>query len=1415
MKKRVLSLFMALILCLSLLPMSALAEEISWPEIGSTVRIDNVDYTYKGDFTSLPLDLTSSNYPGSCIFKAGNGYVLCNKNTKKVILYNAEITASYALEVPSGAEVTVEGNNTLHGTGSYALVCYSGRITVTGSGSLSTLTDSTGSFDYAVNAVSGDISIDIAGDFTSNGIQAQSSNVTVKSGGTVEVTGLVRADSAVTVEAGDSLSITNTANMAVQSINSGSVSLTAKNGNITVSGGNNYNKYAINAGSSAITLDASGEIRVADYAGHPGVNGNSLNISGTIPEGSTLHSSCGVIVPVGKTLVNNGTLFPNSGTVTVAGTLICGTGSEIKNENGTITPTATGGGAIQSAPVSVTKLDFRFNPPSSVTEYNITYGGTAKWEPGNDSTPNKLTLNGVTMTDDSNVVGVPANTEIVLTGSNKITATNGTAIWAQGSPLKISGAGSLEVTAPSGQNALWSNTSSIDVNITGALTVSGNIRADGGTLSLQSGDDISVTGSMYGKQKITAIAGKSLSITNTSGTAVFASSCNEVSLAAQNGNLTVSGTGSNGFGIYGIWNSTALKLHASGNVSVTGTTYSMQGTTLELSGTIPENSTLTADGTKSLTVPAEKKLINNGTIKLISFPGAVTVLGTLTNNGSIFNETNAPIQPEVSGNGVITVNAAMDFTQKDTDDTGEGYSWDSASKTLTLTNYKMTEPCNDTAIILPDNAKLVLKGENTLNSKNGALIDAKGTLEISGTGSLTGSAGGEAALNAQGALTITDCKLDLTNPSRWKNVICTNGNALTITGSADVTLHTASDSGWGIKTDDGGNLTLDSNAKLTVSGGTGIFVGAGISTKVATVRIAGTLDVSGCANLGANLLNVTLDMKGSSITAPTKDKGGIYLYQNAAGTLTGQTDIKAFVGNFRVTSPNASIVNYYKVKKDDTLGLYAEGSTVTFTAEEKEGKPFASWTATGVTLDNETNAEISFTMPSNNVTLTTAYTTSVNKVSLDKTELALTVGDTQTLTATITPDDANNKSVSWSSDKPSVATVDENGKVTAVAEGTAKITVTTVDGKKTAVCAVTVTAKSSGGSSSGGGTTGGSSSSSKPSASTGKTETVTKPDGTKVQTETKADGTKVQTVTGKDGSVTKTETKKDGSSVTETKAADGSTGTVKTDKNGQTEAKTALSNKAIEDAKKSGEAVKAPVEVEASRDSSTAPTVKVELPKGAGETKVEIPVTNVKPGTVAVLVHADGTEEIAKNSLPTEDGIQLTINGGATVKIVDNSKGFIDTQDHWAKDAIDFVSARGLVNGMSATIYAPNASTTRAQLWTILARQNDADLTGGSIWYENAQNWAKEKGISDGTNPNGTINRAQMVTMLYRAAGSPEVSITTTFTDVPADSYYAKAVAWAVENGITAGVGGGRFDPNSTCTRAQIATFLYRLYLSR
>ena len=439
----------------------------------------------------------------------------------------------------------------------------------------------------------------------------------------------------------------------------------------------------------------------------------------------------------------------------------------------------------------------------------------------------------------------------------------------------------------------------------------------------------------------------------------------------------------------------------------------------------------------------------------------------------------------------------------------------------------------------------------------------------------------------------------------------------------------------------------------------------------------------------------------------------------------------------------------------------------------------------------------------------------VSQITLNKAEASISVGNSETLTATVAPENATIKALTWASSDEDVATVAPDGTVTAVKAGAATITATAADGSgKSATCTVTVTGGTTpsqpGGST--GGNTGGSSSDRDSSDSNPviKTETKNNADGSTTKTETRRDGSVTQTTTGKDGSVTKTETKKDGSSVTENKAADGSAGTVKTDKNGQTEAAAKVSGKAVEDAKKNGEAVKVPVEVEATRNSSTAPTVSIELPKGAGETKVEIPVSNVTPGTVAVLVHPDGTEEILKDSIPTEDGIQLTVDGSATVKIVDNSKGFIDTRNHWAEDEIDFVSARGLVNGMSATIYAPNASTTRAQLWTILARQNGADLNGGNTWYEKAQNWAKDKGVSDGANPNAAINRAQMVTMLWRAMGQPTAGGTANFTDVPTDSYYAQAVAWAVENGITTGVGNGHFDPTGTCTRAQIAAFLAR-----
>ena len=106
------------------------------------------------------------------------------------------------------------------------------------------------------------------------------------------------------------------------------------------------------------------------------------------------------------------------------------------------------------------------------------------------------------------------------------------------------------------------------------------------------------------------------------------------------------------------------------------------------------------------------------------------------------------------------------------------------------------------------------------------------------------------------------------------------------------------------------------------------------------------------------------------------------------------------------------------------------------------------------------------------------------------------------------------------------------------------------------------------------------------------------------------------------------------------------------------------------------------------------------------------------------------------------------------------------------------------------------------------------DVAEGS-YYEEAIDWAVEKGITNGVSsnmfaPNDPCTRAQIVTFLWRAAGSPAPKSMSSFTDVPADAFYAKAVAWAVENGITSGTGEGKFSPNATCTRAQAVTFLYR-----
>lgn len=315
-------------------------------------------------------------------------------------------------------------------------------------------------------------------------------------------------------------------------------------------------------------------------------------------------------------------------------------------------------------------------------------------------------------------------------------------------------------------------------------------------------------------------------------------------------------------------------------------------------------------------------------------------------------------------------------------------------------------------------------------------------------------------------------------------------------------------------------------------------------------------------------------------------------------------------------------------------------------------------------------------------------------------------------------------------------------------------------------------------------------------------------------------GTKTDTVKNPDGSTTKTETKADGSKTETTTATTpgGSTGSTvtKTDTKGnsQTEANAKLSDKDVKDAQETGEAVTVPVkDIEAGKDSNSATEIKIDVPKNSGKTTVEIPVDNVTSGTVAVIVHPDGTEEIAKSSKPTEDGVQLEIDGSATVKIIDNSKDFIDTRDHWSRDEVNFVAARELFNGVGGNQFGVSQPMTRGMVNTVLARLADVDTTPGQgqAWYEVGTDWAKKNGISDGTNPTAPVTREQLATLLYRYAGSPSVSGTLHAADAASVSDYAEdALLWANQNGIVNGVGSNTIAPKDNAQRAQVAAMLAR-----
>jgi len=304
------------------------------------------------------------------------------------------------------------------------------------------------------------------------------------------------------------------------------------------------------------------------------------------------------------------------------------------------------------------------------------------------------------------------------------------------------------------------------------------------------------------------------------------------------------------------------------------------------------------------------------------------------------------------------------------------------------------------------------------------------------------------------------------------------------------------------------------------------------------------------------------------------------------------------------------------------------------------------------------------------------------------------------------------------------------------------------------------------------------------------TTTTINPDGSITTTVTNRNtGTVTATTKNIDGSITVVETRTDGTVITTDTAANG---------------------------------VKVQTVVQSGKD----PVVHATIPTGVKAAVVTIPVV-VTPGTVAVDAQ---TGEVVKLSVPTKDGVVVKLSKSANLILVDKSKGFVDINGHWAKDAIDFATAHGMFQGTSETTFSPNGTMTRGMIAVVLHNfegnpnftigDGFNDVRAGS-WYANGINWMMDKGITGGYGngnfgPNDSITREQFVTFLYRYANSMGYSTAggiglTGFPDADSVSDYAvEAMSWAVGNGLIVGTDSGVLAPKSTANRAQVATVLRR-----
>lgn len=540
------------------------------------------------------------------------------------------------------------------------------------------------------------------------------------------------------------------------------------------------------------------------------------------------------------------------------------------------------------------------------------------------------------------------------------------------------------------------------------------------------------------------------------------------------------------------------------------------------------------------------------------------------------------------------------------------------------------------------------------------------------------------------------------------------------------------------------NATINGSfsTKDFVAKGENIYVPEDNRSKVS--RIEGTATIEKAVEIQLSAPDATTPYQERKLIETTADASNFTVsspYQLKKQTEYNGTYIYAFIPVTSVTLAPETL----SIEEGKTAGLTATISPANATTQQhswasengKIAKAYGETLNTAkVTAIGVGKTTITYTIggkeASCEVTVT-PRTISVESITLNKPQLSLVKGATETLTATVLPTTATDKAVTWESGDTAVATV-KDGIVTAVAAGNA--TITAKAGEKTATCAVTVTNPSNSGSSSGGG---------------GSTPryAVTVPDKTE------------------NGSL----------SVTPKNAKKGSDVTI-----------TATPDKGYE--------------------------------------VDDIVAKDAKGNKLTLKDNGDGTYTF------TMPASKVTVTAAFAEKKAEPivpEKLFADVSaEEYYYEAVKWASENGVTGGIGENLFGANLPCTRAQIVTFLWRAAGSPEPKGmsgfvdvsaDAYYAKAVAWAVEEGIVSGTsattfNPDAVCTRAQSVAFLYRAFGE-KVNKAAGFSDVSADAYYADAVAWAVENGVASGIGGGLFAPDQDCARGQIVAFLYRAYQNK